>query len=600
MKKQSVKNTVYLLKKAYNYIGINLIFYFLIDMIQDINGILLEVFLVKLVLDMLQDGESFHSVLSILLIFGCYFVVFQFIHNIFMNTVWKSSELKFKLFMNKSFCEKSKDIDTAYFDNTEFYDSYIKAKDVSETRGVDTIQSVSILIKMLVRIFIIVFYISTTNILLMFLVIGVTILSTMLTKKASFLSYKQYLETVKSDKRISYISKIFNQYDNAKDMRMYQKIKNVYLNQYSEESKNKIQVMHKYKNRLFFLRFTVDYIFNSFILRGIIILVAAYLVLVKHLISYGFFATIIPSLMDINDSMSNLAAIIPKIFENSYYIENYRAFMNAESKLHNKSEGLDVPLVPQLIQMHNVSFAYSDELVLKNVSLDIKPCEKIAIVGMNGVGKSTLVKLLMRLYDPAEGYITLGGKNIKDYDVESFYHYFGVVFQDYKMYYLKLAENILMDVSTNEAEKNQAIDALKKLDISYILKRTTKGLDTCISKEFDKNGILLSGGESQKLAISRAFSKDFPVLIMDEPSSALDPISEFKLNKLLIEQSNDKTIIFISHRLSTTRNADRIVLLGKEGIVEQGNHDELMVLNGIYADMFNQQASSYRKKMLQA
>ena len=594
MKTHFFKNTLYMLKKVYGYIGIKLIFYFIFETLQDVNGILLEIFLVKFVLDKVQYNKSFESILSGILIFGCYFIAFQFLYNIFISTVWKSSETKLKFLMNKSFCEKSKEVDNARFDDSSFYDSYVKAKDVCEWKPNNIIQTVSVFIRMVTRMAIIILFISSINIYLMLVIAIISILSIILNKKASGIYYASYLESVKSNKRISYVGRIFNQYEYAKDLRMYSKMKLIFLNEYTDETGNKTNVIKKHRKALFLIKFTTEYIFNSFILRGMVILVAAYLVLVKHTMSYGFFAVIIPSMMDINDSMSNLANIIPKFSENSYSIENYIQFMNTESRLHNESNGLDVPTSPQRIEINNASFGYNDEMLLNNISLNIEPCEKVAIVGLNGIGKSTLIKLIMRLYDPVEGYIKLGGKNIKEYDLEKYYTYFGTVFQDFKLYSLKLSENVLMNES-NQEDTDKVTKALEKLDVSHILKRAINGLDTYISKEFTENGILLSGGESQKIAISRLFANNHPVLIMDEPSSALDPISEFNLNKLLLEQCKDKTIIFISHRLSTTRIADKIVLLGKEGIIEQGSHDQLMNLNGKYADMFTQQASSYRK-----
>ena len=587
-----MKNTFYILKKVYSYVGSKMLVYFLLELIQDINGILLEVTLVNVVLDRLESNATFDTMLKLIVAFGVYFILFQFIYNMYGNKTWKACETTIKFQMTEEFSEKSKYIDTASYDCPEFYDAYVKAKEVANSKAIDMLQAISILFRMIARIIIIVVFFSTNSVALMLFMLVTTIVSIILTKKSASINYRRYLETVKSEKRIEYIGHIFNKYEYAKDMRMYSGMKNIYFDEYDDEIKCKKKAVNKYKNKLFGISFILDYVFNSFLLRGLIILLAAYLLLVRHSITYAFFATIIPALMDINDSMTNLVYAIPRIFENNLFIQNYITFMNTKSPLRARTGTLQIPNSPKRIRLENVSFGYTSEKIIDNISFDIEPCEKIAIVGVNGVGKSTIIKLITRLYDVSDGIITLDGNDIRDYNIDAYYHYFGTVFQDFKLYNLKLGENVLMDLS-NSNDLNQIEFALSKMDIEYITDRGEQGIDTYISKEFDKSGILLSGGEAQKLAIARVFAKEYPILIMDEPSSALDPISEYKLNQLLIEECKNKTIIFVSHRLSTTRLADKIILLGKEGILEQGNHQELMRLNGIYANMFMQQASSY-------
>jgi ATP-binding cassette subfamily B protein len=215
----------------------------------------------------------------------------------------------------------------------------------------------------------------------------------------------------------------------------------------------------------------------------------------------------------------------------------------------------------------------------------IKAGEKIALVGHNGAGKTTLVKLLLRFYDPDSGELYFNGKNIKDYNLESYRNLFGTVFQDFQIYSFSAMENILMDRSCDEYRK----------DVKEILEliKVSVDPDNALSKEFDKEGIVLSGGQSQKIAIARALIQDSPVLILDEPSSSLDPISEYEMNQYLFELAKDKTVIFISHRLSTTVMADRIYLLENGEIIEVGSHSELLNRNGKYADMFHKQAEKY-------
>ena len=261
-----------------------------------------------------------------------------------------------------------------------------------------------------------------------------------------------------------------------------------------------------------------------------------------------------------------------------------------------KAHGLTPAEGAATLALENVSFRYphSEKDTLCNINLEIKPGEKIAIVGENGAGKTTFVKLLMRLYDITSGSIKYGGHDIREYATDEYRKKIGAVFQDYNIYAASLAENVLMR-KVSEEDADTVVKAPEKADFGKKLKKLPDGINTQLTKEFSEEGTNLSGGESQKVAISRIFagSGDRTISILDEPSSALDPVSEYKLNKNLIENAKNDTIIFISHRLSTTRMADRIYLFEQGTIKEQGTHDELMALNGRYREMFDRQAQNY-------
>ena len=267
--------------------------------------------------------------------------------------------------------------------------------------------------------------------------------------------------------------------------------------------------------------------------------------------------------------------------------------MGYEPKIISEKE-LEPNKDAKQIELKNVSFAYgkSEQMQIKNLDLKINPGEKIALVGYNGAGKTTLVKLLMRLYDVKEGVIEADGCDIKDYDVKKYRDTIGTVFQDFQIFAGTVKENVILDVSEN-ADEEKVKQALDDSGLIGRIKRFKNGLETDLTTEFSKSGVNLSGGESQKLAISRVFYKDAGLMILDEPSSALDPIAEYQLNHAMLGATKDKTVIFISHRLSTTRIADRIIMLENGSIVEQGSHDELLKMNGKYAQMWKVQAGAY-------
>ncbi len=282
---------------------------------------------------------------------------------------------------------------------------------------------------------------------------------------------------------------------------------------------------------------------------------------------------------------------VRRFTERSGMIEKYRVFL-AET-----SEVTDGKLTakcgePETITAENVSFAYtgSDKDAIKGVSFEIKPREKLALVGYNGAGKTTLTNLMLRLYDVNGGSIKIGGTDIRDVTVESHRARFAAVFQDFQIFGASVGENVALE---KEFDEKRVLDALKKAGFT---KDLPNGVNTILLREFDDDGLMLSGGEQQKIAIARAFYKNCPYIILDEPSANLDPVSEYELNQAISKACVDKTVVFISHRLSTTRHADRILMLEKGKVIESGSHEELMEKNGKYAYMFRLQAEKYAEQ----
>jgi ATP-binding cassette subfamily B protein/ATP-binding cassette subfamily C protein len=244
------------------------------------------------------------------------------------------------------------------------------------------------------------------------------------------------------------------------------------------------------------------------------------------------------------------------------------------------------------IEFKNVSFRYPGSNIdtLKNVSIIIPPTQKLSIVGLNGAGKTTFIKLLFKLYEPSEGQILLGGIDIKEYSPEEYRRIISVVFQDFKLLAYTIRENITLDQSP---EENRIISNLEKAGFGEDLSKLENSIDTIIYKGFDKDGVELSGGQAQKIAIARALYRDAPIVILDEPTAALDPISEFEVFNSFNQLIYGKTAIYISHRLSSTRFSDKIAVFHNGTITEYGTHSNLLLNNSLYAQMFQTQAKYY-------
>lgn len=246
------------------------------------------------------------------------------------------------------------------------------------------------------------------------------------------------------------------------------------------------------------------------------------------------------------------------------------------------------------IELKNVDFGYTEKkLNLQGIDMEIKKGQKIAIVGANGAGKTTLVKLLLRLYDAKNGEILINGRNYKETTPSKLRKLVGAVFQNVETYAIPISENVLLRKVENEEDRKLVEEALKFSGLYETVEKMEEGIDTDISREFNKRGMVFSGGQSQRLAIARGYAQNYELLILDEPSSALDPLAEAKVYSNMLEMGRDKTIIFVSHRLTSTAHADMIYLFDNGKIIEKGTHDELMKLNGVYHRMFISQASKY-------
>lgn len=307
----------------------------------------------------------------------------------------------------------------------------------------------------------------------------------------------------------------------------------------------------------------------------------------------GLYASLTVASTALASSLNDAAGSIMQIIQCIANGEKVAEFFEAESEIEpEKDNALCAPEDNYEIEFKNVSFGYDNtSTLLKDFSLHIKPGQRIAIVGENGAGKTTLTKLLLRLYDVSSGELLINGKNIKDYDVHDLRLNIGTVFQDIRVLAMSLRDNLTV---YNDAPDEKLCEVLEKVGLSEVLKRADGSLDTMVSREFTEDGISLSGGEAQKLMLARLFTKSFGLLILDEPSSALDPLSEVKLMQNILDVSNTATTVMIAHRLSTVRDFDCIYHIENGSIIESGTHDELMTRKGKYYEMFVSQGENYR------
>ena len=309
------------------------------------------------------------------------------------------------------------------------------------------------------------------------------------------------------------------------------------------------------------------------------------------------FASMLNAATQFSDYFVNLGNFVTRLKDNSLYVSNFLEFMKYNPTLEMAGK-LDIKEEFESLEFKDVSFKYpgSEKYSVDNVNLKITKNEKLAIVGLNGAGKTTLIKLLLKFYNPEIGDIYYNNQTIRETNEDVIRKKFAIVFQDYRLYAVTVGENVLMRRVETKEDEDIVVDALKKVGLYEKVMEYPDGINTLLTRELDEKGASFSGGQLQRLAIARVLASDADIYILDEPTSNLDPIAERNINKLIIEESKQKTIIIIAHRLSTVVDADKIILIENGKIVESGSHEELMNQDGFYKVMFNTQASLYKHK----
>ncbi|MCR4714908.1 MAG: ABC transporter ATP-binding protein/permease [Treponemataceae bacterium] len=493
--------------------------------------------------------------------------------------------------------KKASEIDLYCYDDPAYYNDFVLSVSEAET-AIDrflellnmTVQAVTVLLTTGI------FYLMTDPVGIVF-VFASFILRFVVSKKLNKVNYENRIAVNPYMRKRDYVSRVFYLKDFAKELRLHPNAGKQLEKEFADANDNIIKEHKKVAGKRVLFQFLKDYGVGDFLIDGLYITYLVYKAAVLHTVAYSDAVILFNRTGSLRGSMTRFADLGPKAHENSMFVDKIRAFLGYEPRLKN-DEGEPVPDGAGEISLSHVSFKYSEQsrTVLDDISLTVKPGEHIAIVGYNGAGKTTLIKLLMRLYDPTNGTITYHGKDVKTLCPNEYHKRIGVVFQDFQMFGANLAENVVMDNMTEQELKERTPEvtrALENAGFSEKLSRLPDGLFTQVTTEFDKKGVDFSGGESQKVAISRAFYKNADILIMDEPSSALDPIAEYELNKAMETAAKGKTVFYISHRLSTTRDADRIIMLERGRIIEEGTHAELLARNGKYSEMWAAQAGKY-------
>lgn len=545
------------------------------------------------VLECAEFGRPFREAAVFLLcLLG--FVVLGLLFNAYLyQKVQMKSVPKMKQALKEMMYQKAREIDLACYDDPQFYNDYVLS--VSEAEN-----QVDRMFGVLQNLFT-----GVTSILLSgaffigndpvsFLFVAVSFAASLWAGKAlNRLNFKIRNEKNPYERKLGYVNRVFYLNDYAKEVRLNTEVSDLLLRDFDAANDAVLSIDRQYAGKRFFGQFAKDYLGNDFLIDVVYMVYLVYSAAVLHRISYSNVAVMRGAANRMKNRMRQFSGVYPQMQEISLYVEKMQNFLRIKPEIIS-TENRALPEKPAEIELKNVSFGYNekDGYILKNISMKIEPYSKIAIVGYNGAGKTTLIKLIMRLYDPNEGEILLDGVNIREYNVEEYRRKIGTVFQDFKIFAATVKENVLLDFA--ETGSDEAVrTAIEKSGFSERLGTLSGGLSTNLTTEFEDDGVNLSGGEGQKLAVARVFYKNANLIILDEPSSALDPIAEYHLNHSMLSAAEHKSVVFISHRLSTTRIADRIYMLENGSIIEEGSHAALLKKGGKYAHMWSVQAGQY-------
>lgn len=553
-------------------------------------------FFQKFLIDLVTNEGSLKDLGIFIGVFFVLLLVFYFLQTIYNNHLWyKLIIFRFKLIIKKNF--KILTMPFENFESPKILDCIEKAGNA--VNGNNTgIEGMSHQLFLFVQeLGIVIFGLILLGTMNIWIVIGMLVLAVvnfLISDKAN-----KYTKTQIWDKlsrfwrKLFYVNHSVVDFSFAKDIRMYglrsflsNKLKNLHKERYAAQVRN---------SRIWFWINITSSILWFFSQLG----VYAYLIykVFTHSFTIGNFTLYLSSSMTFFGSISGLLNCVSELLQRSREVDDFRSFMELEDEKSKDLNSLPIPNFDSYkFEFKNVSFKYpfSEKYALKNLNITLNAGERLAVVGLNGAGKTTFIKLLLRLYEPTEGKILLNGNDISLYDKDSYYKIFSPVFQEVNLFAFSLAENVSM-LEKEIIDRKKVQENLEKAGLKEKLKSLKDGIDTQILKIIYDDGIDFSGGEKQKLALARALYKNAPVVILDEPTAALDAIAESKLYENFDKLIGGKTSVYISHRLSSTKFCDKVAFFKDGKLSEYGTHDFLMEKNGDYAKMFHTQSQYYEE-----
>ncbi|HEY5001906.1 MAG TPA: ABC transporter ATP-binding protein [Ktedonobacteraceae bacterium] len=494
--------------------------------------------------------------------------------------------------------EKSETLDLSYFENPEFYDKMRRAADQSTYQPVTMVSQTFGLCQTAITMFSMIFLLTRLAWWLALVSLIVPIPAFFSSIRYGWRGYQRMRRQSPERRTMQYFNMLMTTDTYNKEVKLFN-LGRFFI----ERFKNLANKLYEEDKNIIVRRYLMNFVWSGLtVAANSTIYLYVALQTIMHSLQLGSLILYTQSAVQAGQSFQGLLNGVSGTYENNLYVGTLFEFLEYEPKIVSPQEPKPVEPSPDVkglaVEFRDVSFTYpgknpETQAALKHVSFTIQAGEAIALVGRNGAGKTTLVKLLTRLYDPDEGEIFMGGRNIKEYDLKDLREQVGVIFQDYVNYYMSARENIGVGRINEIENEDLVMSAARKSGANAVIEQLPSGYETMLGRWF-KDGTQLSGGEWQKVALARAFMRDARILVLDEPTSSLDAQAEYEVFEHFRTLTEGKSAIFISHRFSTVRLADRIFVIEHGGILESGSHQELMALDGRYAELFNLQAEAYR------
>ena len=586
---KQIENNFYFLKYVYKFSKSYVIVESIVALLRGIAP-LIWVILPKIIIDEVMYGKDFSKFFIIELSLN---IGMSYLNETYINLNGHLYSMHFLLTVNKKMIE----LDMKQLDDPDVHQKIALVKDIIYRGiGIRLIDNFFSFITSVITIISVGSVVLSTDIKLFFIILGVAIFSVWLNLISENWEISQRDENMYLSRILNYYIDIMGNKSSSKEMKMFSFSDWVMKKYYNTLQKLRARLHILYKK--IFKIYSATILFETIKNSGIY-LYLAYLTF-KKVITVGQFTQCFTATGELSQSIVTSASFFTNLNINGKYIQSFREFMEMKSEIQvddmQNRNFCQIPNKVEKITFENVYFKYTNmsSNVLENINYTFEKGKIYVIVGENGAGKTTLVNLLTRLYDP-DGNIYLNGTNIKEYNILEYRKKFSVVFQDFKYFAFTIGENVALNEDIEQQEiKNKIMKYIKESGFEEKLSKLPQGIDTELDKIFHKDGVILSGGESQKLALARALFRESEILILDEPSSALDPLAEDELLMRFKEITKDKLVIYISHRLSCVTMADEILYIKDEKIKEAGSHKQLIEKNGEYAKFYYSQAKHYK------
>ena len=586
--RRAVSNIFFALRQVWEVAPVYFIMYYAMTFVWGTLDFLEGSYLLRMIVSGIEKATPTRSIVTFMLIIAVADILASALNSYYWNVVSPPKHQLVSATIRKKLFRKASTVELSCYETPAFYDKYMKAMDEANDRVEKVMGTIDNLIWNTISL--------CCNSFLLFLIDPVLILFGlfplllgMVRRWKNRVNHDMVAARKPIDRRVKYVRRTFYLGEYAKEMRiggMYRRMLGELMNTYTDFG----ALMRKYGLRLALAQYIQK------VGLEVITILGAMLYAVWRTLSGGMTIgdciVILNSIGTISYCLNYMVQNFAEFGEHSLFLEDVRYFLDYEVAMPEDenapaAQGGD-------IELKNVSFRYTgaEQDTLHDISMRIGAGEHVALVGLNGSGKTTLVKLLLRLYDPTEGEVRMGGRDIRDYRLSSYRDSFSCVFQDFRVFSMSVQENVLLR-PLREGDRARVTEALRESGAWEKIESLPNGLESILTREFDEQGINLSGGEAQKVSLARVFAEDAPFIILDEPSSALDPIAEHTMFTNMMRAAQGRGVLFISHRLAAAVDADRIYLMEGGRIAEVGSHHELMAQNGKYAEMFRLQAKNY-------